>query len=120
MAPFKLSESYRETEGYQLNRAYVRVFDQVIRDGVNRGEIRVDVPLSIMRDVFYGSLEYANRTARLRSRGAEDVVTGFLALFLSGVQTAPGGDVTAGAEARLEGVLSKLEGVAARLDKAGD
>ena len=43
--------------GYELNKAYVAVFDSVFREGVARGELRDDLPLWVVRDLFYGTLE---------------------------------------------------------------
>ncbi len=63
-----------ESEGhYKFNKAYVAVFDNVIREASNRGEICKDVPLWIIRDLFYGSLEYSARTHLLRGGGSDDI-----------------------------------------------
>ncbi len=114
MMPYKASDHYRQSEGYQLNRTYVEVFDQVIRDGVNRGEIRADVPLSIMRDIFYGGLEYGARTMRLRPGRAnlDETVRHVMALLGAGMFQTPG----VNRDSATDAVLARLENVAARLE----
>lgn len=54
-------------------RKYVCVLDEIIRRGIDRGVIRPDVEIWIVRDVFYGSLDYAARslTSRAGHRSAE-------------------------------------------------
>ena len=52
---------------YRMNRKYVSVFDQVIRDAMWRGDLPDSSSTWIMRDTFYGALEYAMRAGRLRA-----------------------------------------------------
>ncbi len=113
MMPAKVSEDYRDSTAYQLNRTYVAVFDQVIRDGIHRGEIRDDVPLSMIRDIFYGGLEYAARTMRLRPAEEEDHTEPFMRMILDGLMTG----VRPLAPAS-ETVVRRLEAVASRLEEA--
>ena len=61
-------ETYEGSDIYRMNRAYVAVFDGVVRDGVWRGDIAGDAPLWISRDIFFGSLEYAMRTILMKRR----------------------------------------------------
>lgn len=61
-------ENYEGSDIYKMNRAYVAVFDGVMQDGVWRGDIAEDKPLWILRDIFFGSLEYAMRTILMRKR----------------------------------------------------
>lgn len=108
-----------EHRGYQFNKAYVAVFDQVFREGVARGDLRDDVPLWIARDMFYGALEYSVRTLMLRGgarekRKTDSAVTTAVDLFQRGVQHRPekrqaGADSLANVTRRLERVAAKLE-----------
>jgi len=68
---YRVSE-YRESDFFELNRAYVAVFDQVIREGANRGDISTALPLHVMRDLFYGTLEHSVRTYMVRGQNLED------------------------------------------------
>jgi len=119
MSPYQASNEYSNTEGYQLNRKYVEVFDQVIRESVNRGEIREELPLNIIRDIFYGGLEYAARTMRLRSTKTDldKAVDDFMLVFSSGIfRSGPPKGVASGS-GDMEAVVARLEKVAATLEK---
>jgi len=63
---------YRDSGYFELNQTYVAVFDRVIREGVARGDISMEVPLHVMRDLFYGTLEYSVRTYMVRGQDLED------------------------------------------------
>ena len=106
-------------DSYRLNRAYVSVFDDVIREGVDRGEIRGDVPLWMLRDIFYGSLEYAARTTMIhgRTKDARRAVRGLLQALEDGIMTAtPSPPVRAGNH--METMVARLERAAERLESA--
>jgi len=68
---YQVSE-YRDSDFFELNRAYVAVFDQVIRVGVTRGDISAALPLHVMRDLFYGTLEHSVRTYMVRGQDPAD------------------------------------------------
>lgn len=63
------SGRYRDSEYFGFNRTYVAVFDNVIREGIARGDVRSDLPLHMMRDLFYGTLEHSVRTVMVRAAG---------------------------------------------------
>lgn len=110
-------EGAGEGNEYRLNRTYVAVFDDVIREGVDRGEIRADVPMWLLRDIFYGSLEYAARTTMLhgRAQDARPAVRGLLQALEHGIMAADAtGAVTT--DAAIESVAARLERVATRLE----
>jgi len=67
---YQVSE-YRNSDFIELNRTYVAVLDQVIREGVGRGDISTMLPLHVMRDLFYGTLEYSVRTYMVRGQDLE-------------------------------------------------
>ena len=70
------AENYRSSEYFGFNRSYVAVFDAVVREGIARGDIRSDLPLHLLRDMFYGMLEHAVRTTMVRepaTPGNQDV-----------------------------------------------
>jgi AcrR family transcriptional regulator len=64
------ASNYRNSEYFGFNRNYVAVFDSVVREGIARGEIRNDLPLHLMRDLFYGALEHTVRTIMAREQAA--------------------------------------------------
>ncbi|NOX83305.1 MAG: TetR/AcrR family transcriptional regulator [Alphaproteobacteria bacterium] len=62
------TQAYEGSDIYKMNREYVAVFDDVMRDGVWRGEIEDGAAQWIKRDIFFGSLEYAMRTLLMKKR----------------------------------------------------
>jgi len=70
---YQVSE-YRDSGYFELNQTYVAVFDQVIREGVARGDISTALPLHVIRDLFYGTLEYSVRTYMVRGQDLENEV----------------------------------------------
>jgi TetR/AcrR family fatty acid metabolism transcriptional regulator len=104
---------------YRLNRAYVAVFDDVVREGVDRGDIQPGVPLWLLRDVFYGSLEYAARTTLIhgRSRSAKSAVAGLMQILESGA-LASGHAQQSAESAPAEELVTRLERIADRLETA--
>ena len=119
-----IADYVERNEQYQFNRTYVAVFDAVIRDGINRGELRQDVPLRLLRDIFYGTLEYALRTSLLHDRDKEVAATvdRLMTVLLHGLAvpaataatTAPEQASVAKATARLETIADRLEAVLAK------
>lgn len=104
---------------YRLNRAYTAVFDDVVREGVDRGEIRDQVPLPMLRDIFYGSLEYAARTTMIHGRANDTgcVVRDLLLALEQGV-LAGDGDRDEEQGERIADVAARLERVADRLEES--
>lgn len=109
-----------EVSGYrQFNKTYVGVFDDVIRDGVNRGDLRGDLPLPRLRDLFYGGLEYACRTHLLRGRdaGDENEITALSAQVVDLVWRGAAAPAAAAVDQPgLAAIVRRLERVAERLD----
>ncbi len=122
MTPYKLSNEYRKTEGYKLNRAYVQVFDEVVRGGIAQGEIRTDIPLSVMRDVFYGGLEYGARTMRARSAkvSVDSTAADFMRYFSAGMLLHPDTPATGNGREGIQAVTTRLEKIASSLEKTLD
>ncbi len=119
MATYRQMSEY-ESSGYlQFNKTYVAVFDHVIREGMNRGEIRKDIPIWNIRDLFYGALEYSCRTYLLRGHAADDLVEiarnvqRLMHMVWQGIARV--GEKPAG-HADLEAITRRLEAVAARLE----
>ena len=77
-------------------REYVRVFDRIMRRGVDRSELPKDMPIGQLRDVFFGTLEFSARTLKLRERPYDhSVVTNLLSLMVTSTDT--NSDMTQGA-----------------------
>ena len=63
---------YKDSEFIGFNRTYAAILDQVVRDGLSRGELRKDVPIHIMRDLFFGTLEHSIRTYLIHNQDKDD------------------------------------------------
>lgn len=59
-----------------LNRNYVRFFDRILREGMERGELRSDLSIRPLRDLFFGTLEYGLRThvGAVGANGLDDYI----------------------------------------------
>jgi AcrR family transcriptional regulator len=64
----RMSEGYRSTAVFQLNRAYTRRTIELIKEGQARGEFRNDVAPRLVRDAIYGAVEH-HTWAHLRGEG---------------------------------------------------
>lgn len=53
-----------------LNRSYVGYLDRIVREGMERGDLRDDLELRPLRDQFFGTMEYGVRT-HLHRHGEE-------------------------------------------------
>lgn len=103
---------YSQTELYALNRTYVAVFDELIREARARGDIPGDTDLAILRDIFFGSLDYGARTSLMRrsrksSRKADitRLVEQLVAMLL-------------GTKVATQSIADRLESVADRFETA--
>lgn len=110
---------YRNRGYFKLNKAYVTVFDRVVREGIHRGELRDSVPPWLLRDLFYGTLEYAARTLKLHGREHQDrqrVVDELLEILRAGTAVRV---AAAPAPAELGRIARRLERIAERLERRG-
>lgn len=108
---------YAESETYRLNREYTAAFDEVLRYGISRGDVRDDVPLWLLRDQFFGTLEYIARTLVLRNKQDEiDVaVDTVLSVMYTGMQVDES-DTDAGG---VRSLIERLEVSVERLEAGG-
>ena len=105
---------YRTTRVFGLNRAYTQRTLAILRDGIARGEIRADAPLTLARDMIYGGIEH-HTWAFLRGEGAfsADVAAdGIMSILRAGLEAkekAPVKTELAAAVRRLEAVVGRLD-----------
>lgn len=110
---------HRESPLRALNRSYVVHFDRMIREGIERGELRNDLAVRPLRDLFFGTLEYGLRThmAHKEADGLDDYVDTLLEPLWCGmtatVETASSTLTTAD---RLESICRRLEASVDRLE----
>ena len=79
---------YSATGVYELNRKYTRRVRDIIKEGMEAGELRADISLRLVRDMIYGCIEH--RTwAYLRGEGEFDpdaAADAIVDLILAGLQ----------------------------------
>lgn len=111
---FVLHYGSGETDDATDKRGYARVFDAIILRGVDRGVFRPTVPNRLLRDVFFGTMEYAVRSMLQRnSEEDEDLALEMLLQAMDGVLR-PGA-----ARPRVPDLADRLEAAVERLEKLG-
>lgn len=113
----RTGNDYSHTAVYELNRQYTRRTLDIIKEGIEAGELRNDVSLRLVRDMIYGCTEH--RTwAYLRGEGDFDpdaTADAIADLVLSGLQKRrPEADVGPDLAKRIEKAVDRLEKLAAR------
>jgi AcrR family transcriptional regulator len=101
---------YSKDELYGLNKTYVAVFDGLIREGRASGDIPGDADVAVLRDIFFGALDYGARSSLLRSsrKGARNAditrLVDRLVSMIVGTNTSTGSLAD-----RLEAVVDRVE-----------
>ena len=99
----------------RLNRSYVTHLDRVMREGVERGELRSDLDIRATRDLVFGTLEYGLRT-HIYHQGndsLESYVDTLLKPIWLGLSNTPTtADPATRLAARLETACDRLEALA--------
>ncbi|SEO42698.1 DNA-binding transcriptional regulator, AcrR family [Salinihabitans flavidus] len=102
---------YRKTKLFALNKAYTNRVVELVREGVENGEIRPDVSPSLVRDMIFGAIEH--RTwAYLRNEGGYDPDTladQLTDLVSFGLRKKDQTDEIARAVEMLEGAIARLQ-----------
>ena len=108
-AELRPGAEYRSTGVFELNRAYTNRTLDILREGIAAGELRADIPLTLVRDLVYGCIEH-HTWAFLRGEGdfavdeTADAITDIVHRGL-----AVGAASRDEADERLERVSSRLE-----------
>lgn len=103
---------YYQSELHELNRRYTHVFVEACREGVASGELRPDLPISLVRDLVFGGIEH-HLSAMLYGKGEVDAreSTNLIMGTLFGGLTAP----SQRAPVDIGHVLDRMEAIASRL-----
>jgi len=112
---------YKNTHIHDLNYKYTRIFNAVIREGVERGDLNPDLELPAIRDLFFGGLEYGMRTL-LGKNNTDDIATYVQAIvdpLWDSMRIASAGpdNATANLDQRLEKACLRVERAAKKLEK---
>ena len=108
---------YRNMPVFELNRRFTAQISEVLREGVKSGELRSDIPVSLVRDMIYGCIEHQT-WAFLRGEGefsVDEVTEGIATVVFNGMSPKAGRPGTKGGG--LQESVARLEQVAARLEK---
>lgn len=55
---FRVEKDYHGSALQKHNRRYTELLVQVLQEGVNAGDIRADLPVSLLRDMIFGGIEH--------------------------------------------------------------
>ena len=103
-------DSYSESELFELNKNYVVVFDRIAKNGQSAGEIKPNLTPWILRDIFFGAMDYGFKTMMIKNRrkDIDQFADELLDLILADkAATMPKDDI-----------MSRLESVADRMEAA--
>lgn len=113
----RTGRDYSQTTVFDLNREYTRQTLDIIREGIDAGELRDDVPLRLVRDMIYGCIEH--RTwAHLRGEGSfdpdavADAIVDLVLRSLSVQTAAPAPASGPDLAERIERAVARLEALA--------
>ena len=115
---------YKNTHIHRLNYQYTRIFDGVVREGVERGDLDPALSLPAFRDLFFGGLEYGMRTLLGKDNTAN--VAAYVQQIVDPLWTgmlSPDGPDAAGSpktEQRLEKACRRLEKAVRKLEQAAE
>lgn len=101
--------NYRSMGIYELNRRITAQVLNVVEDGVKRGVLRGDIPLSLIRDMIFGAIEHQT-WAYLRDGAdfsVEDSATGITDIVYRGIAVRPASE-----PADINETLVRLEKIA--------
>ncbi len=111
---------YKNSHIHKLNYRYTRIFDNVVREGMQRGYLDPEMELPAIRDLFFGGLEYGMRTLQSKQN------TGDIARYVEKIVEPLWQSMQVPAETleqanlddRLEQACKRLEKTAAKLESA--
>ena len=61
-------DSYGGSELFDLNKNYVVIFDRIARAGQASGDIKANITPWILRDIFFGAMDYGFKTMMIKDR----------------------------------------------------
>lgn len=108
-------KDYKNSPIHEFNYRYTRIFDNVIREGMERGYIESDLELPVIRDLFFGGLEYGMRTLMARKYTKDRIATYVEAIVEPLWQSMQLGNSVGSPQKQIAG--SRLDEVCERLEK---
>ena len=111
--------AYKSMPVFDLNRRFTAQVTEVLREGIKSGELRDDVPVSLLRDMIFGCIEHQT-WAYLRGEGdfsVEQATEGVATVIYRGMRSTPS-TPEAAQQQGLGDAVARLERVAARLEQS--
>lgn len=111
---------YRETVVYDLNQKYTILTTSIVRAGMETGELNRDVPLRIVRDLLFGSVEH-HCFAYIRGEGdfnPVEAAEAIVDIVYRGLQAPVAPAPEPAPLDRLERLADRLEAIAERGERA--
>jgi AcrR family transcriptional regulator len=113
--------NYKKSHIHALNYRYTRIFDNVVREGMERGYLDPGLELPAIRDLFFGGLEYGMRTllGKKNTREVNSYVEKIVDPLWTSMQAEGREQQTAEpAQQRIDEACRRIEKAANRLEKA--
>jgi AcrR family transcriptional regulator len=108
---FRSEVDYHGSELHAMNRRYTQFLVDAIQEGVQNGEFRNDLPLTLVRDLIYGGIEH-HGWAYLCGRGDLDIdrlTDQIMNLLCTGIETDASGDSLSSQTERLSQIAERIE-----------
>jgi AcrR family transcriptional regulator len=114
-------QDYHRSELHARNRRYTQFLVDVIREGVDAGEFRADIPPALLRDLVYGGIEH-HTWNYICGRGELDIDTiaeQITAIVCEGIAAGAAPDPLGRETQRLSKIADRMERNLARREKTG-
>lgn len=108
---FRGEVDYRGSELHAMNRRYTQFLVDALQEGVQSGEFRRDIPLSLLRDLVYGGIEH-HAWSYLCGRGDLDIdrlTDQLMTLLCQGIESTSAGESLTSQAERLSQIAERLE-----------
>jgi len=112
------SGDYYQSDLWELNRRYTRIFLDVCREGVAAGDLRGDIPVSVMRDLVFGCIDH-HISGMLYGKDVIDVdrsTEQIMRVVFTGIESPSASPIEKNISARFDELSRQLDEVASRLE----
>jgi len=108
-------DSYGDSELFDLNKNYVIIFDRIAKAGQAAGDIKTHITPWILRDIFFGSMDYGFKTMMIKNRRKDihSFIDELLGMILVDRSSSRRGDL---ADGDMAGLADRFEAAATRLE----
>jgi len=109
-------DDYDGSDIYHLNKNYTAIFDRVAKNGIAQGQLSDQTPLWILRDMFFGAMEYGCRSLLIKQRpeDAEQFADAVVATFFQN-HSQSSANTSVDMADRMETAMSRIEAAVDKL-----